>query len=284
MARSAEVDAGATGRRRASAPIVLAAGTAAGLVAGMFGVGGGILLVPVLVVVLGRSQHVAHATSLVAVTLAASSGATGFALDDAVSWTSALILGTGAVVGARLGAALLPRMTEGRLKQLFALLVLVVAVRFLLTSGGGDAAVDGRFVPDWTATRYVLHVVGGLAAGVTSSVLGIGGGTVMVPLMALGFGYGQQVAQGTSLAVIVPTAVVGAASHARNGYTDWRLGLQLGVSALLGSWVGSQVAVALDPVLLARLFGVLQLVVGVLMLRGTRRDRAAPRSPGDVLE
>ncbi len=254
-------------------------GVAAGLVAGMFGVGGGVLLVPLIVLVLKRPQHVAHATSLVAVTLAATAGVSRFAVDGAVAPVGGLLLAVGAITGARLGAAFLPRISEGWLRRLFAGVLIVLAIRFLVVGASGDAAVAGDVVPDLTAGLIVLHLVGGLAAGVTSSVLGVGGGVIMVPLLVLGFGYGQHIAEGTSLAVIVPTAITGAWSHHRNGYTDVPLGLRIGVASVLGSLAGASVALSLDPGTLGRLFGALQLVIGVLMLRGTRRrDAVAARS------
>lgn len=262
---------------RATFGKVVAAGLAAGLVAGTFGVGGGVLLVPVLALVLGRPQHVAHATSLVAVTLAALAGAVRFGLDDAVSLLGALALVVGSIAGARLGARLLPRIPERRLRALFGVVLLVLALRFLVVGASGEAAVDGDLVPALTWTTFLAHAVGGFAAGVTSSVLGVGGGVVMVPLLALGLGYGQHVAEGTSLAVIVPTALTGAVRHARNGYTDWALGLRIGLAAVVGSTLGASFALSLDAVSLGRTFGVLQAVVGVLMLW---RARVA-RSQGD---
>jgi uncharacterized protein len=250
--------------------IALAGGLAAGLVAGMFGVGGGVLLVPVLVLLLHRPQHVAHATSLFAVTLAALSGVIRFAVDGAVNVPGALALAVGAVAGARLGAAFLPKITDTLLRRLFAGLLVLLALRFLLT-GGSDAGTTGTTVPDLTAGTIALHVVGGLAAGTVSSMFGVGGGIIMVPLLALGFGYGQHIAEGTSLAVIVPTALTGAVAHHRNAYTDWRLGLMIGPTAIVGAAVGATVALGLEAATLARLFGVLQFVVAVLMLQGTRR-------------
>ena len=246
-------------------------GLTAGLVAGMFGVGGGVLLVPLIALVLKRPQHVAHATSLVAVSLAAIAGVSRFAVDGAVAPVGGLLLAAGAISGARLGAAFLPKMSEGRLRRVFALVLIVLALRFLVVGASGDAAVAGDVTPELTAGTMLLHVLGGLAAGVTSSVLGVGGGVIMVPLLVLGFGYGQHIAEGTSLAVIVPTAITGAWSHHRNGYTDVGLGLRLGVSSVLGSLAGASLALSLDPVTLGRLFGALQLVVGTLMLRPPRR-------------
>lgn len=252
-------------------------GLAAGLVAGMFGVGGGILLVPLLVLVLGRPQHVAHATSLVAVTLAASAGVARFAIGGSVAVTGGIVMAVGAVAGAGLGAALLPKVEEGALRIVFAVALIGLALRFVLVGASGDAAAAGDFVPDLTLTMLALHALGGLVAGVASSVLGIGGGAVMVPLLVIGFGYGQHVAEGTSLAIIVPTALTGAIAHHRNGYTEWPVGLKLGVASVAGSLLGASIALALSPVTLGRLFGGLQLVVGVLMLNDIRRARRRGR-------
>ncbi len=249
---------------------VLIAGLAAGLVAGLFGVGGGVLLVPAIAIWLGRPQHVAHATSLVAVTMAAAIGAARFALDDAVSLLGAAALLLGSLLGARLGADLLPHIPEQRLRRGFGVVLLLLAVRFVLAGSGGDGSIAGGTVPDLTAATVAVHALGGLAAGVLSSTLGVGGGVLMVPLLVLGLGYGQHVAEGTSLAVIVPTALLGARRHARNGFTDWALGFRLGIGALAGSWLGASLALDLAPDDLARGFGVLLAAVGALTLHRGR--------------
>lgn len=250
-------------------------GTVAGTAAGLFGVGGGILLVPLITLVFRRPQHVAHATSLVAITLGAAAGVGRFAVDGSVAVAGGLALAVGAVVGARGGAAVLPRVSEGWLRRLFSLLVLGLAVRFLVVGASGSAAVAGATTPELTPALLALHVVGGLAAGAASAVLGVGGGVILVPLLVLGFGYGQHVAEGTSLAVIVPTALTGAWSHHRHGYTDLRLGVRIGLASVVGSLLGASLALSLAPVTLGRLYGALQLVVGLLMLRPPRRPDAA---------
>lgn len=261
--------------RTATRTVVLgsAGGLGAGITAGLFGVGGGVLLVPLIAIVLARPQHVAHATSLVAVTMAAGAGVVRFAMDGSVSVPGAVALAAGAIVGARVGARFLPKVSEGRLRTLFGVVLIVLAIRFLLIGASGEAATVRGFVPDMDATMLALHVGGGLLAGITSSVLGVGGGVIMVPLLVLGLGYGQHVAEGTSLAVIIPTALTGAISHHANEYTDWKLGGIVGIGSLVGGAVGATVALQLDPVTLGRLYGGLQLVMGVLVLaRGRGRD------------
>lgn len=254
--------------------VPLGGGMAAGFLAGLFGVGGGVLLVPLLVLVLGRSQHVAHATSLVAITVPAVVGTLRFELDDSVAWGPAGLVAAGALAGVQLGAALLPRVSERRLQLLFALLLAVMSLRLLVFGPASDASSPlGAGTRHLAAGVLALHVLLGLVSGTASALLGIGGGAIVVPVLVIAFGYGQHLAEGTSLAVIVPTALVGAASHGRRGYTDWPAGVRLGAGGLAGSLVGAELALALPEGLLSRAFGVLLAVVTAVLVRQALRGR-----------
>jgi uncharacterized protein len=107
--------------------------------------------------------------------------------------------------------------------------------------------------------RDALAVLSGLLVGVLAGVMGIGGGILMVPMMVLGFGFKQQLAQGTSLAAIVPTSIVGAYAHDRGGTLDRGAALWVSVGGLGGALLGSLVAFHLPREILARLFGALLL-------------------------
>jgi uncharacterized membrane protein YfcA len=110
---------------------VLAVGAAAGLASGLLGVGGGIVLVPILVMMLGFTQHEAHGTSLAAIVPIAVVGAVAFASAGYVAYGIAACLAAGSLVGAPVGARLLRRTSESSLKIMFGLLLLVVAVELL---------------------------------------------------------------------------------------------------------------------------------------------------------
>jgi uncharacterized protein len=253
----------------------LGGGLAAGFVAGLFGVGGGILLVPVLVILLRRSQHVAHATSLVAITIPATTAAARFGIDGEVAWGGAAAVAVGALVGVRVGSALMPRISERRLRLIFAIFLALMALRLVLV---GDASLVDPVAPgalELGAGPLLLHALLGILVGAASALLGIGGGVVIVPALVLFFGYGQHLAEGTSLAIIVPTALFGAISHARHGYTEWPVGLKLGAGGLVGALLGAELALALPAGTLARAFGVLLVVVTTLMLIRGRRSADA---------
>jgi uncharacterized membrane protein YfcA len=103
--------------------------------------------------------------------------------------------------------------------------------------------------------RDVLAVLGGLVVGLASGVIGIGGGVLLVPMMTVGFGFQQHLAQGTSLVAIIPTAIVGATTHQRQGHLLWKAALLMGGAGVVGAIAGAFVAISLPQGLLARIFG-----------------------------
>ena len=121
-------------------------------------------------------------------------------------------------------------------------------------------------------------VVVGLVAGSLSASLGIGGGIVFVPALVVLFGFDQHVAQGTSLAVIVPTVLVGAWVHARAGRVVWRAAGLIGLFGVAGGLTGGWIARWTGDTTLRRAFAVFLLITAAYMLRSTRA-RPGPRDP-----
>jgi uncharacterized membrane protein YfcA len=120
-------------------------------------------------------------------------------------------------------------------------------------------------------------IAGGLVAGVLSGLIGIGGGQVFVPLITLGFGASQVVAQGTSLAAIVPTAIVGGVTHIRRRSVDVRAAVWTGAGGAAGAIVGALFAVHVAGPILPRIFGLLLIISAVIMWR--RGGDAKPSTP-----
>lgn len=124
--------------------------------------------------------------------------------------------------------------------------------------------------------EIVALVALGLLAGVAAAALGLGGGIIFVPSLVVLFGFEQHIAQGTSLAVIFPTAIVATLAHARLGNVRWRLALPIGLAGIVGAVLGAQVALQLDADLLRRMFGVFLILLAVRM--GWRAWRISGRS------
>jgi uncharacterized membrane protein YfcA len=115
----------------------------------------------------------------------------------------------------------------------------------------------------------------GLGAGVLSGLLGIGGGLVMVPAMALVLGFDQHVAQGTSLLVIIPAALSGTVTHYRNRRVSLRDAGFLAAGGVAGAAIGSVLALSVDDALLRKLFAGFLILVALQIILG--RGRRAQR-------
>ncbi len=119
----------------------------------------------------------------------------------------------------------------------------------------------------------VAWIAIGLGAGMLAAALGVGGGIVYVPALVSLFAFAQHEAQGTSLAVVVPTMIVATAVHSRAGRVDWRTAFTLGLGAVVGGTLGARAALALEAPVLKRMFAVF-LVLMVLRMLGKTRNRA----------
>jgi uncharacterized membrane protein YfcA len=124
-------------------------------------------------------------------------------------------------------------------------------------------------------TLFVVSIAFGVGVGVLSGALGVGGGFLIVPYLVLVAGVEQHTAQGTSLVVVLPTAVVATIALHFRGLAEIRLGLLIGVLGAAGSFAGSRLALALPAHTLKIIFAVLLAGVAIRMLvDGLRMGRA----------
>lgn len=235
-------------------------GVVAGLFSGGFGVGGGIILVPLLVAV-GFDRHRAHATSLAAIVPIAIAGAVAFGLSGEIDLGFGVLIGAGGVVGSVFGASLMNRMTHRSLSLFFGLVLLAAAIRMI---AGGDPLPGSS---DFAEPLQVVIAVGiGLLSGFFAGVAGIGGGVIIIPAAVLLLGFGQHQAQGTSLVAIIFTAVAGTVVNMRNKRVRLEDGLVIGLAGVLGSIVGAQVALGVEGRTLSVVFGLLVIVLALRTL------------------
>jgi len=247
-------------------------GIVAGFLSGLFGVGGGILIVPALVAVLGFEQRHAHGTSLAAVLPIGASSMLSYALEDKVDWSVGLFLAIGAIAGAVIGTYILHKLPHDVLAVAFAVLLLATAVRLLVdhSDATGRSALS--------VVGAVALVVIGLASGILAGLLGVGGGIIMVPAMVIGFGVTAAVAKGTSLLVIVPTALMGTWRNRTKRNADLRTAAIVGGAGIISAFVAGKISVGMSETVSNVLFAVLLLVVAARMawqLAGERRARRA---------
>jgi uncharacterized protein len=123
----------------------------------------------------------------------------------------------------------------------------------------------------------ILLVLSGVAVGFSSALFGVGGGILMVPLLVLAFGKSQHVAEGTSLLVIVPTAISGVLASSRRTAASFRHAGIMAAGGVGGAYLAAALAQHLPHKTLQVLFGILLLLSGVRVLRGGLRLRAEQR-------
>lgn len=112
-------------------------------------------------------------------------------------------------------------------------------------------------------------IVIGLMAGILSGVIGIGGGVVMVPLLALLLGFTQHEAQGTSLAAMLPpVTLLAVLNYYKAGHVNWKYALIISATFIIGGYFGSRFAINVDQKMLKRIFGVVMLFVAYKMIFG----------------
>ena len=241
----------------------LAAGLLGGFFAGIAGVGGGIVMIPLMTWLAGLSQHRAHGTSLVAIVFTGAVGAWTYYLHGAVDWKVSLMLAVGAILFARLGALYAHSLSERRLKRGFGVFLLFVSFMLLLHGHLFSQVFALGFWP-----KIVTLFATGAFAGFVSGMMGVGGGSVMVPPMVILAGMSQHLAQGTSLMAMVPIGAMGAFTHYRLGNVDTRVAGGLIIGAMAGGYLGGTAANMLAEPSLKLIFASLGILIGIKYVRG----------------
>lgn len=251
------------------APLVLI-GALGGLLSGTFGIGGGVIMVPLIARLLGFSHRRAAATSLAAVFPAAVAGTVGYAIEEHVAWIGGLLIAGGGAVGALGGTWVLRRISSRTAQLLFIIAIVGIMVATAFEVPTRDADVELTLVTG--AVALAIGVLMGFASG----LLGIGGGVVAVPLLILVLGASDVLAKGTSLLAIVPTSLVGTLTNARAGLVSVRQGLTIGLAAAAASYPGVELAHFISPQTAVYSYLGLLVVILVMTLLTRRRDGRRP--------
>lgn len=251
-----------------------------GLSLGALGGGGSILAVPALVYVAGQDPKGAVTTSLILVGAASLVGGFQHWRAGRVRLGTASLVGLAGIGGSLLGSSINRGLDPDVLLLGFAGLVAVAAWRMLVgcptcTRAGEEGALEepmdgGGSTATLTQSRVHLDVravvtviVAGTAVGFLTGLFGVGGGFVIVPVLALGLKLPMPVAIGTSLPVIVINTVVALADRLATTTVDWAVTAPFAVAAIAGVLTGGKIADRLDAERSLRWFAVLLVMVAV---------------------
>ncbi|RDE14518.1 MAG: hypothetical protein C4K47_04060 [Candidatus Thorarchaeota archaeon] len=241
--------------------IVFAVGV--GTLASMLGIGGGIILMPLLVIVFGFSARLAPATTLVAALFAAIAGSYAYLRQkpSPVIVKAGLFLAATSVPGSLVGVWLrLIIPTDFILRLVFAVVLLPIAIRMLFAKrkGKGDLASEvGSFGFSQVSHRRLLSsLAGSFSAGTLSGLLGIGGGILMVPVFNMMMGLPMHAAVATSMLTMIFTATSGTMLNFLTSEIDFFYSLTLSIGMVIGAQIGPKLICHVNAIRLKQAFGV----------------------------
>ena len=257
--------------------LYLALGAFAGVMAGLLGVGGGLIIVPVLAGIFHHQQisealimHLAIGTSLATIVVTSISSVRAHHQRGAVLWSTVWRLTPGIVIGAWGGAAVAWALPSAALSKVFAVFVLTISAQMAF----GAKPAPQRELPGTAG----MTIAGGVI-GIVSGIVGIGGGSLTVPFLTW-CNIAMRQAVATSAACGVPITLAGALGFIVTGFNEpdlpsWSLGYIYGpaligvaVASMLTAPLGVKLAHTLPTGMLKKVFAVFLAVVGVKMLLG----------------
>jgi len=268
-----------------SALIALAIGFSAGILSGMFGIGGGIIMVPAVLgagIVASGDFNVATACSLFAIIFLSPTGSFVHLKANHLNVRYGLVLGLSGVAGGVIGSVVSSPLPSNWLEGGFAVFAIFMGVQMALKNGrgnGNSGPGGGKpCTPDEdrkessecrTPNPYPYLVVLGLGAGVLAGFMGVGGGLIIVPVLVM-LGVGIHVAVGTSLMAIIFTAGASVATKAAMLPTLWpvllAVAIPLAVGGSIAAWIGAGIAERTGSKKLSRYFSVLLFSISAYML------------------
>lgn len=252
--------------------VLIVVGMLVGVLSGMFGIGGGTVIVPALVW-LGLSQRNAAATSTLAIVPTSISGVVSYATGGHVDWLAAVLLFCGMFVGGQIGSWLLSRLPELVLRWIFVAFLVFVVINQV------------SFVPsrDHQIVMTVVTGIGlallGVVIGTLAGLLGIGGGALAVPSLSMLFGASDLVARGTSLLAMFPNSITTSAANLKRRLAHVRTALIIGLvaaaTAPLGTWIAGEVSPRAGSIMFACYLCVLLVRSVFVAVKATRAARVA---------
>lgn len=252
--------------------VLIVVGMLVGVLSGMFGIGGGTVIVPALVW-LGLSQRNAAATSTLAIVPTSISGVVSYATGGHVDWLAAVLLFCGMFVGGQIGSWLLSRLPELVLRWIFVAFLVFVVINQVSFVPSRDHQIV------MTVATGVCLALLGVVIGMLAGLLGIGGGALAVPALSILFGASDLIARGTSLLAMFPNSITTSVANMKRNLVHVKAALIIGVTAAatapLGTWIAGEVSPRVGAIMFACYLCVLLVRSVFVAVKATRAARVA---------
>lgn len=236
-----------------------------GISLGLLGGGGSILTVPVLVYLLHLPMKQAVPMSLVVVGVTSLFGVANHQRDRNIRWDAALAFGPAAIAGAFAGARVAPHVSSRLQLTIFAILMLSAALSMYF-GGTIEQSLRAKPEPAVAARPPAVIALVGAAVGFLTGLVGVGGGFLYVPALAMLGRLPMRQAVGTSLVLIILSCAAGFLSYLGRVAFDLRATVGFAALAIVGVLIGSRLAGKVSPVTLRKAFAAFLLVMGVAVL------------------
>jgi uncharacterized protein len=240
-------------------------GLAAGAGGGLLGVGGGIIMIPVLTM-WGYTQKCAQGTSLMVIGIIAPIAILRYAIHGNVDFRFAIPLAIGGLIGGEVGSRIALKVSNKALGRAFAVLLVLIALKMIFWPNPASTAHVSLSILELSKAG-LLGILAGLAAG----FFGVGGGIVFVPIGVLLGGLTQVVAQGSSWTAILPTSIISGNRYRIGGELAGSLVLWLALGAAIGVIFGADIAAVVPSRQLQIIFALYLLYTGINKLLPRRK-------------
>lgn len=252
--------------------VLIVVGMLVGVLSGMFGIGGGTVIVPALVW-LGLSQRNAAATSTLAIVPTSISGVISYATGGHVDWLAAALLFCGMFIGGQIGSWLLSRLPELVLRWIFVAFLVFVVINQVSFVPSRDHQIA------MSVTTGICLALLGVVIGTLAGLLGIGGGALAVPSLSMLFGASDLIARGTSLLAMFPNSITTSVANMKRNLVHVKaaliIGLVAAVTAPLGTWIAGEVSPRVGAIMFACYLCVLLVRSVFVAVKATRAARVA---------
>ena len=236
-------------------------GAGLGTLGGLFGIGGGLIAIPVLGVLFGLDQQLAQGTALVMVVPNVALALWRYNQRNRLQWRHALVLAGSGLLAASLGALLAVGLDARLMRLAFAGFLLILLMHQLWRLLERQPEKIPREAPGKGALTGL-----GLFSGAMGGLFGVGGAVIVTPVLTSVFGVSQVIAQGLSLALALPSTAVTLATYAWHQQVDWPMAIPLALGGLFSISWGVRLAHALPERLLRALFCSFLLLCALLLV------------------
>lgn len=247
---------------------LLILGIVAGILSGLFGIGGGIVLVPCLLVIFSLDILYANATSLTAMLLPVGIlGVWEYYKAGQINIKESLWIALGLFLGSFVGGEIAVNINEKLLTQLYAFILLCIAVSYFNLPKYFHKKNEIIVKEDSVISKsFRMYILVGAAAGIFAGLFGKGGGIIIVPLLIHFFQYDAKKAVATSLASLqLPVGLPSVIVYAKEGYLNLLFAALIAGGMVVGAFLGSKIGIRISSEIFKKVYGVFLLAVAVYL-------------------